>query len=91
MRGVKGTDSAGHPRQRQAILRDRQAMDVGRRLRTMRIEQGLSLDEVAAAAGLSRLWAAQIERCEILDLETTVTYARALGARLTICLEYRQG
>ncbi|MFH8533828.1 helix-turn-helix domain-containing protein [Streptomyces tendae] len=72
----------------QAPLHDTQPSELGRCLRAMRREQGLPLAQTAAAAGLSRLWATQIERGELLDLETVQAYARALGARLVVGLEY---
>ncbi|MGD6742421.1 helix-turn-helix domain-containing protein [Streptomyces sp. BH106] len=64
---------------------------LGRRLRQIRQEQGAPLGQVAAAAGISRLWAAQIEAGEILDLETMQLYASALGARITVTVEYESG
>ncbi|MZD08386.1 SsgA family sporulation/cell division regulator, partial [Streptomyces sp. SID5785] len=70
---------------------DGQVNRLGPRLRAMRQEQGLSLDRAAAAAGLSRLWAAQIESGELLDLDTVSRYARGLGARVTLSVEYAAG
>ncbi|QNS07941.1 SsgA family sporulation/cell division regulator [Streptomyces xanthii] len=68
--------------------RTQQAHLLGLRLREMRQEQGVPLAHAAAAAGLSRLWAAQIESGEILDLDTVSRYASGLGARITLSVEY---
>jgi DNA-binding XRE family transcriptional regulator len=64
------------------------AQALGPRLREMRLEQGLTLERAAAAAGLSRLWAAQIESGDVLDLDTVSRYASGLGARVTLSVEY---
>ncbi|MFI5663222.1 helix-turn-helix domain-containing protein [Streptomyces sp. NPDC051684] len=64
---------------------------LGRRLREIRQEQGVPLGQAAAAAGVSRLWAAQIEGGETLDLETMGHYAKALGARITVTVEHEPG
>ncbi|MFJ9174494.1 helix-turn-helix domain-containing protein [Streptomyces sp. NPDC102360] len=61
---------------------------LGQRLRQIRQEQGVPLGQAAATAGISRLWAAQIEGGEILDLETMELYAQVLGARVTVTVEY---
>ncbi|MGD6748937.1 helix-turn-helix domain-containing protein [Streptomyces sp. BH105] len=61
---------------------------LGQRLRQIRQEQGVPLGQAAAAAGVSRLWAAQIEGGEILDLETMELYAAALGARIAVTVDY---
>ncbi|MFI6874015.1 SsgA family sporulation/cell division regulator [Streptomyces sp. NPDC050400] len=71
-----------------ARAQDTRAALLGRRLRDIRQEQDLSLRQAAAAAGLSTLWAAQIEAGEILDLETMSHYARCLGAELVVSVEY---
>lgn len=72
-----------HPAARTYVL--------GQRLRQIRREQEVPLGQAAAAAGISRLWAAQIEGGEILDLETMQLYASALGARIAVTVEYDGG
>ncbi|MGY0057584.1 helix-turn-helix transcriptional regulator [Streptomyces sp. LZ34] len=57
-------------------------------LREIREEQGLTQAQVAASAGISQARVSQIERGEIHSLETMRTYAAALGARITVSIEY---
>ncbi|MER6356273.1 helix-turn-helix transcriptional regulator [Streptomyces sp. NPDC001634] len=51
-------------------------------------EQGLTQAQVAATVGISQARVSQIERGEIHNLETMRTYAAALGARITVSIEY---
>ncbi|NED00771.1 helix-turn-helix transcriptional regulator, partial [Streptomyces sp. SID6648] len=54
----------------------------------IREEQGLTQAQVAASVGISQARVSQIERGEIHHLETMRTYAAALGARITVSIEY---
>ncbi|MHB9858305.1 helix-turn-helix domain-containing protein [Streptomyces sp. YIM S03343] len=65
-----------------------EAYVLGYHLREIREERGLSQAEVAASVGISQARVSQIERGEIHNLETMRTYAAALGARLTVSIEY---
>ncbi|WP_405818371.1 helix-turn-helix domain-containing protein [Streptomyces sp. NBC_01390] len=44
--------------------------------------------QVAASVGITRARVSQIERGDIHNLETMRTYAEALGARITVTIEY---
>ncbi|MGN9755970.1 helix-turn-helix domain-containing protein [Streptomyces sp. SD31] len=59
-----------------------QAYALGRRLREVREERGLTRGQAADAADLFPTWISQLEEGEIHDLETMRAYARALGARI---------
>ncbi|MFJ5557873.1 helix-turn-helix domain-containing protein [Streptomyces sp. NPDC093250] len=65
-----------------------EAYVVGHHLRDIREEQGLTQGQVAAAVGISQARVSQIERGEIHNLETMRAHAEALGARLTVTIEY---
>ncbi|MFF9095584.1 helix-turn-helix domain-containing protein [Streptomyces sp. NPDC014776] len=65
-----------------------EAYAVGHHLREIRQERGLTQAEVAELAGISQVRVSQIERGEIHNLETMSTYAAALGARITVSIEY---
>ncbi|MFJ9377670.1 helix-turn-helix domain-containing protein [Streptomyces sp. NPDC101455] len=65
-----------------------EAYVVGHHLREIREEQGLTQAQVAEAVGISQARVSQIERGEIHNLETMRTYAEALGARITVTIEY---
>jgi transcriptional regulator with XRE-family HTH domain len=56
--------------------------EIGARLRTHRLQQNLSLDELAEAAGVGRATVARAEAGHNASLETLVKLLRALG-RLT--------
>ncbi|MFI5572262.1 helix-turn-helix domain-containing protein [Streptomyces sp. NPDC051740] len=60
----------------------------GHHLREIREEQGLTQAQAAASVGISQARASQIERGEIHNLETMRAYAEALGARITVTIEY---
>ncbi|MFJ9154875.1 helix-turn-helix domain-containing protein [Streptomyces sp. NPDC102270] len=68
--GARGPLSAPH------------AYALGRQLRKVREEQGLTRGQVAVAADLFPAWVTQMEGGEIHDLQTLREYARALGARI---------
>ncbi|MQY10309.1 putative antitoxin HigA2 [Streptomyces sp. RB5] len=61
---------------------------LGYHLREIREEQGLTQAQVAASAGISQARVSQIERGDVHNLETMRTYAAALGARITVAIEY---
>ncbi|MGW1052431.1 helix-turn-helix domain-containing protein [Streptomyces sp. NPDC001118] len=65
-----------------------EAYVVGHHLREIREEQGLTQAEVAKVVGISQARVSQIERGEIHNLETMRMYAQALGARITVTIEY---
>ncbi|GAB2863566.1 hypothetical protein GCM10027074_33530 [Streptomyces deserti] len=73
---------------KQAARTATEAYVVGHHLREIREEQGLTQAQVAASAGISQARVSQIERGEIHNLETMRTYAEALGARITVTIEY---
>ncbi|MET8472101.1 helix-turn-helix domain-containing protein [Streptomyces sp. NPDC006422] len=87
MRHHDATRMGSTSRTASVTFRGSEALELGRQLHAVRTEQGLPLARAAASAGLSPLWAAQIECGEVLDLETLHAYARALGARLTVRLD----
>lgn len=61
---------------------------LGYHLRGIREEQGLTQAQVAASLGISQARVSQVERGEIHNLETMRSYAAALGARITVSIEY---
>lgn len=69
---------------------DRQAATMRHRLgedvRTLRLASGLSQEELAAAAGISRDWLADLEhgRLRVVDLRRTTIVFALLGQRLTV-------
>ncbi|MFF9217498.1 helix-turn-helix transcriptional regulator [Streptomyces viridosporus] len=71
----------------QAARTATEAYAVGHRLREIREERGLAQARMAAV-GVSRAGVSQIERGEIHDLETMRAYAEALGAGITVTIEY---
>ncbi|AKJ11815.1 XRE family transcriptional regulator [Streptomyces incarnatus] len=73
---------------KQAARTATEAHVVGHRLREIREEQGLTQAQVATSLGISQARVSQIERGEIHNLETMRTYAEALGARITVTIEY---
>lgn len=73
---------------KQAARTATDAYVVGHRLREIREEQGLTQGQVAASVGISQARVSQIERGEIHNLETMRAYAEALGARITVTIEY---
>ncbi|MFJ9564679.1 helix-turn-helix domain-containing protein [Streptomyces fuscichromogenes] len=62
--------------------------DVKRRMREIREEQGLTQSQVAESVGISQARVSQIERGEIHNPETMRTCAEALGAKITVTIEY---
>lgn len=73
---------------KQAARTATEAYVLGYHLREIREEQGLTQAQVAASVGISQARVSQIERGEIHNLETMRTYAAALGARITVSIEY---
>ncbi|NGO43359.1 helix-turn-helix domain-containing protein [Streptomyces ureilyticus] len=73
---------------KQAARTATEAYVVGHHLRENREEQGLTQAQVAELVGTSQGRVSQIERGEIHNLETTRMYAQALGARVTVTIEY---
>ncbi|MCI3278607.1 helix-turn-helix domain-containing protein [Streptomyces cylindrosporus] len=73
---------------KQAARTATEAYVVGHHLREIREEQGLTQAQVAATVGISQARVSQIERGEIHNLETMRAYAEALGARITVTIEY---
>ncbi|MER6747020.1 helix-turn-helix domain-containing protein [Streptomyces fungicidicus] len=73
---------------KQAARTATDAYVVGHHLREIREEQGLTQGQVAASVGISQARVSQIERGEIHNLETMRAYAEALGARITVTIEY---
>jgi DNA-binding XRE family transcriptional regulator len=73
---------------KQAARTATEAYVLGFHLREIREEQGLTQAQVAASVGISQARVSQIERGEIHNLETMRTYAAALGARITVSIEY---
>jgi DNA-binding XRE family transcriptional regulator len=73
---------------KQAARTVTEAYVLGHHLRQIREEQGLTQAQVAASVGISQARVSQIERGEIHNLETMRTYAAALGARITVSIEY---
>ncbi|MGW3591875.1 helix-turn-helix domain-containing protein [Streptomyces fungicidicus] len=73
---------------KQAARTATDAYVVGHHLREIREEQGLTEGQVAASVGISQARVSQIERGEIHNLETMRAYAEALGARITVTIEY---
>jgi transcriptional regulator with XRE-family HTH domain len=65
-----------------------EAHALGYHLRAIREEQGLTQAQVAASLGISQARVSQVERGEIHNLETMRSYAAALGARITVSIEY---
>jgi transcriptional regulator with XRE-family HTH domain len=61
---------------------------LGHHLRELREELGFTQAQVAARLGMSQARVSQIEHGEIHHLETMRVYAAALGARVTLTLEY---
>ena len=57
---------------------------IGVLIRTAREQQGLSQDQVAKAAGISRNGLAIIERGGNAQIETLTAIAKALGLRLDV-------
>jgi DNA-binding XRE family transcriptional regulator len=73
---------------KQAARTATEAYVVGHHLREIREEQGLTQAQVAELVGTSQARVSQIERGEIHNLETMRMYAQALGARVTVTIEY---
>ncbi|MGY1499751.1 helix-turn-helix domain-containing protein [Streptomyces sp. QTS52] len=73
---------------KQAARTATEAHVLGHHLREIREEQGLTQNQVAGLVGISQARVSQIERGEIHNLETMRTYAEALGARVTVTIEY---
>jgi DNA-binding XRE family transcriptional regulator len=73
---------------RQAARTATEAHVLGHHLREIREEQGLTQAQVAASVGITQARVSQIERGEIHNLETMRTYAAALGAKITVPIEY---
>ncbi|MER7397609.1 helix-turn-helix transcriptional regulator [Streptomyces sp. NPDC000151] len=73
---------------KQAARTATEAYVLGYHLRRIREEQGRTQAQIAAAVGVSQARVSQIERGEIHNLETMRTYAAALGARITLSIEY---
>ena len=73
---------------RQVARTATEAYVLGYHLREIREEQGVTQAQVAASVGISQARVSQIERGEIHNLETMRTYAAALGARITVSIEY---
>lgn len=73
---------------KQAARTATEAHVLGHHLREIREEQGLTQAQVAGAVGISQARVSQVERGEIHNLETMRTYAQALGARITVTIEY---
>ncbi|MGW1915614.1 helix-turn-helix domain-containing protein [Streptomyces sp. NPDC002076] len=73
---------------KQAARTATEAHVLGHHLREIREEQGLTQAQVATSLGISQARVSQIERGEIHNLETMRTYAEALGARITVTIEY---
>ncbi|GAB2798259.1 helix-turn-helix domain-containing protein [Streptomyces daliensis] len=73
---------------KQAARLATEAYVLGHHLRELREEQGLTQAQVAASLGISQARVSQVERGEIHQLETMCTYAAALGAKVTLALEY---
>ncbi|MGP3968417.1 helix-turn-helix domain-containing protein [Streptomyces sp. 6N223] len=61
---------------------------LGYHLKELREKLGLTGSQVAAKLGMSLARVSQIEHGEIHNLDTMRTYAAALGARITLRLEY---
>jgi ribosome-binding protein aMBF1 (putative translation factor) len=64
------------------------AYELGYLMRERREQLGLTQAQVAAKLGMSQARVSQIEHGEIHNLGTIHTYAAALGARVTLGLEY---
>lgn len=73
---------------KQAARTATEAYVLGHHLREIREEQGLTQAQVAGSVGISQARVSQIERGEIHNLETMRTYAAALGAKITVSIEY---
>jgi DNA-binding XRE family transcriptional regulator len=73
---------------KQAARASTEAYVLGHHLREIREEQGLTQAQVAESVGISQARVSQIERGEIHNLETMRAYATALGARITVTIEY---
>lgn len=73
---------------KQAARAATEAYVLGCRLREIREQQGLTQVQLAASIGISQARVSQIERGEIHNLETMRAYADALGARITVSIEY---
>lgn len=73
---------------KQAAWTATEAHVLGYHLRAIREEQGLTQAQVAASLGISQARVSQVERGEIHNLETMRSYAAALGARITVSIEY---
>ena len=72
---------------KQAARTATEAYVAGHRLREIREERGLTQARMAAV-GISRAGVSQIERGGIHDLEIMRAYAEALGAGITVTIEY---
>ncbi|WAL96836.1 helix-turn-helix domain-containing protein [Streptomyces sp. Je 1-369] len=75
-------------RRKQTARTATEAHVLGHHLREIREEQNLTQADVAKAVGISQARVSQVERGEIHNLETMRSYAAALGARLTVSIEY---
>ncbi|WP_404815397.1 helix-turn-helix domain-containing protein [Streptomyces thermolineatus] len=73
---------------KQAARTATEAYVLGHHLRELRKEQGLTQAQAGASLGISQARVSQIENGEIHNLETMRTYAAALGARITVSIEY---
>lgn len=83
-----GTSDVEWESRKQAARTATEAYVVGHHLREIREEQGLTQTQVAKLLGISQARVSQIERGEIHHLETMRSYAEALGARITVTIEY---
>ncbi|MFE0130375.1 helix-turn-helix domain-containing protein [Streptomyces sp. NPDC059037] len=91
-RRMRGSQSevpdAAWEERKQAARTATEAYVLGQHLREIREEQGLTQVQVAESVGISQARVSQIERGEIHNLETMRTYAAALGAKITVSIEY---
>ena len=55
---------------------------LGKRIRKLRLEKGLSQEELAAEAGLHRAYMWEVERGRNISVKTAYKIARALGVNL---------
>lgn len=93
---VKRRLRAAHPEvsdaewesRKQAARIATEAYVLGYHLREIREEQGLTQTQVAASLGISQARVSQVERGQIHNLATMRAYAAALGAKITLSIEY---
>ncbi|NLU66731.1 helix-turn-helix transcriptional regulator [Streptomyces sp. HNM0574] len=65
-----------------------EAFALGHHLRELREHLGLTQRHMATVLGVSQARVSQIESGEVRSLETLRAYAAALGARISVSLEY---